>query len=157
MIERACLRLIDEDELSYICNEKWFKTANKEAGRYEVISDNIVSSEIDLIKYCLEYHYKIDIPNKYNIVEIYSIVFTTSDFEPDDRNYSSCRANIIYSDEDYNKVKTKFIQMCKSVKKKSSREGKDYLCWHTEDYAHNQIIHSYVIDKSYIVKEVEVD
>ena len=28
-------------------------------------------------------------------------------------------------------------------------------CWHTEDFARNQIIHSYGIDKSYIVNKIK--
>ena len=47
--------------------------------------------------------------------------------------------------------------MCKQVHKNARLQGDSYFCWHTEDYAINQIIHSYKIDKSYIVEKLEVD
>lgn len=156
MIDKVCLKLKDSTD-SYICNEAWFKGSDKLVGKYTVIKNIIISCMEDLIKYCMVYNYEIDISETYKLVTIYNIVFSTGNFEPEDRTCSSCSSSIIFSSTDLNYIQKKFKIMCKQVHKKARLQGDSYFCWHTEDYAVNQIIHSYKIDKSYIVEKLEVD
>lgn len=162
MIEAVCLKLKDYSDESYICNEKYINTARlknniKYAVRYEVIKDKIINCMEDLIKYCLIYNYDIDIPKNYKVDKIYNILFTTGNFDPDSRSTSNCHSSIVFSSLDEKYIYSKFKIMCKSINRKSLYESKRTYCWHTEDFADNQIIHSYDIDESYIVTKLGVE
>lgn len=163
MIEKVCLTVNDSYNESYICNEAYFdniiKTKRgKSSVKYEILNNKLVSSMEDLIKYCLIYNVDIDIPEGYKVTKIYNIIFTTGNFDPDNREYSNCHSSIVYSSLDETYIKNKFKIMCNCVGKKNNVENyKHYFCWHTEDFADNQIIHAYNIDESFIVEKVEVE
>lgn len=151
MVDKVCLKLKDGNT-DYICNEAWYKSSNKVAGSYDIIRNSIVSNMEDLIIYCLTYYYDIDIPEDYKVTTIYSIVFSTGNFEPEDRSCSTCRSNIVFSSTNQKYVEDKFKKLCKLVGKKCRIQSNKYFCWHTEDFASNQIIHSYNIEKNYLVE-----
>lgn len=153
MVEEVCLKL-KNDKTEYICNEKWTKDNKISSGSYTVIRNDVVSNMKDLIIHCLTYCYDIDIPENYKVTKIYSIVFSTGNFEPEDRTCSTCSSSILFSSADKKYIENKFKILCKLVGKKSRMESDKYFCWHTEDFASNQIIHSYNIKESYLVEEV---
>lgn len=155
MSNRVCLKMKDEDN-KYICSEEWYNYNIKHNKlqhntSYTVLTKGFIDSMEDLIKYCLIYYYDVEIPKEYTIIDIYNIVFATGNFEPEDRTCSTCRSNIIFSSSDKEVVYKKFKKLCKQVGKNSKMESDKYFCWHTEDYASNQIIHSYNIEKSYLI------
>jgi hypothetical protein len=162
MIEKLCLPVKCDYGERYVCNEAYMnhlrKTKYKDVPggvRFEVLTNKLVQCMEDLIKYCLTYNIEIDVPEQYKVTKIYNIILTTGNFDPDNRECSNCHSSIIYSslDEDY--IHKKFEYMCKCVNRKNIRDNfKNYFCWHTEDFADNQIIHSYNIDESYIVERV---
>ena len=160
MIEKVCLTVNDSYNESYICNEAYFdniiKTkCGKGSVKYEILNNKLVSSMEDLIKYCLIYNVDINIPDEYKVTKIYNIIFATGNFDPDGREYSNCHSSIVYSSLDKKYIENKFKIMCDCIGKKNNVENyKHYFCWHTEDFADNQIIHSYNIDESYIVERV---
>ena len=123
-------------------------------GRYEILDNKYIFNMEDLINYCLTYGYDIEIPKEYNVTKIYNIVFTTGNFDPEDREMSNTRGSILYSHTDIEKVLDRFEQMCKDVNKEPVLKSKYYYCWQTEDYAVNQIVHSYKVCDSYIVEEI---
>ena len=153
MVEKVFLKLKDKEGI--ICNEAWYNNIkNKEAGYYEIIKNRIVSSMEDLIQYCLTYYYDIDIPKDYKVTTIYSIVFCTGDFDPESRTCSKVNSSIIYSNPNEIYIRDKFKTLCKLAKTKSKLDSKNYFCWHTEDFASNQIIHSYNVVRSYLVEKM---
>ena len=162
MIEKVCLPVKCDYGERYVCNEAYINMVHKRINNYvkpgvsyEVINNKLVQCMEDLIKYCLTYNLEIDIPEHFKVTKIYNIIFTTGNFEPDGREYSSCQGNIVYSSTDKKYIEDKFKFMCKFTGKKNHNNlYKHYFCWHTEDFAHNQIIHSYNIDESYIVERV---
>ena len=156
MSEAFCLKLLsDRDYDEYVCN-KTYEESNTLTGCFYVINDLLVPTYEDFIKYCLVHEYKIEIPEGYELITLYNIVCTTADFDPETRRRSTCRASVVYTDRDYNKVKSIFDEMCNIVNKPTTRYNKNYYCWHTEDFASNQIIHAYNVEKSYIVRKLEV-
>lgn len=163
MIEKICLSVNDSYDESYICNEAYFKDIVKHKSgksdiKYEVLNNKLISCMEDLIKYCLTYNIDINIPNGYKVIKIYNIIFSTGNFEPDNREYSTCQSSIVYSSLDKSYIEKKFKIMCDNIGRKNHISNyKHYYCWHTEDFAHNQIIHAYNIDESYIVTRIEVE
>lgn len=162
-MEKLCLPVKCNYETRFVCNESYIKYLENtksliETGvRYEVIKDTLAQCMEDLIKYCLTYNIEIDIPEGYTVEKIYNIVFATGDFNPDRREASTVTSSIIYSSNNKDYIYKRFKVMCDIVGKENNiRSMKDYYCWHTEDFAYNQIIHSYSIEESYIVKREEV-
>ena len=160
MVEKVCLQVNDCSENNYICNEVYFNALKNNmnrsiSGRYQVLNNKLISCMEDLIQYCLTYGIDIDIPKDYKVTELYNIIFATGDFESSGREYSTCHSSIVCSSSNKKYIENKFKIMCKCINKQSHTcLYKNYFCWHTEDFAHNQIIHSYNIDKSYIVERV---
>lgn len=161
MSERVCIRLNNNYEESYICNEEWFEynrkrktNSIKDGARYEVLRKGYITDMEDLIRHCLVYNYDIDIPEGYKVTTIYNIIFNSANFEPDARDYSSCNGDILYSSVDKQYIDKKFNYLCKTVNKKSVLNHENLFCWHTEDYATNQIIHSYSKRTSYIIEKI---
>jgi hypothetical protein len=157
MTEKVCIKLKNENE--FICNEEWFEyNKHKDnlipTASYDVLVKGYILCMEDLIKYCLQYNYEIEIPEGYVATTIYNIVFTTGNFGPDDRASSSCVGDVIFSTTDEKYARKKFESMCKDVGKETRRKSNKHFCWHTEDYATNQVIHSYSIDKSYLVTKL---
>ena len=164
MIEKIYLPVNCDYEERYVCNESYMKYLHsnnsviKAGARYDVLSDKLVQCMEDLIRYCLVYNIDINIPEQYNITKIYNIVFSTGNFDPEKREISTCNSSIIYSSLDAKYIYKKFKFMCESVGiTKHHSQCKYYYCWHTEDFAHNQIIHSYSVDESYIVTRIGVE
>ena len=163
MVERVCLpikRESEEEREAYICNEAWWKYNFKKqkisnATKYDVYKNDFVSNMEDLIKVSLTYHNDVEIPENYEIIEMYNIIFTSGNFDPAGRNYCSLVSDILYTHTDKDKVFEKFNKYCKSVKRKPIMEGQRYFCWSTEDFADNYIIHSYKIEESYLVRKKE--
>ena len=164
MIEKVCLPIKNYSRCAYVCNETYFNYIydNKlyTGEGYQVINDDMVCNMEELITYCLTYSIEIDIPDGYTVTKLYSIVFGQGNFDPDDRITSTCESHIVCSSTDEKYIKNKFKQMCKHIRKKSSRKHRKWFCWHTEDFAYNQIIHSYNLCESYLVrknKDIEVE
>ena len=164
MIEKLCLPVKCDYEKRYVCNEAYMnhlqKTKYKDMSggvRFEVLTNKLVQCMEDLIKYCLIYNIEIDIPKNYKVDKIYNILFTTGNFDSDSRSTSNCHSSIVFSSLDEKYIYSKFKIMCKSINRKSLYESKRTYCWHTEDFADNQIIHSYDIDESYIVTKLGVE
>lgn len=155
MKKELCVKLKDD---KCVCNETYINNNKKNLtqGSYEVLKDGFVNSTEELINYCLTFCYDVEIPEGYEVETIYNIIFTTGNFSPDGREYSTCHSSIIFSSADKDMCEKKFKYYCKSVNKKPIQEGKRHYCWHTEDFAYNQIIHSYEISESYVVKKVGV-
>lgn len=126
-------------------------------GKYEILDDKYVNDMEDLISYCLTYGYDIEIPRDYTVIKVYNIVFTTGNFDPSDRETSVTRGSVLYSHTDIEKVLNRFEQMCKDINKEPVLKSKYYYCWQTEDYATNQIVHSYKVCDSYIVEKVGIN
>lgn len=165
-IKQCCLKIIDEPS-SYICNECWYKKHKNEykynrynqsntVNSFTVMNDMIIRNMEDLIKYCLAYHYKIEIPKQYEVQQLYNIIFTVGDFDPEDRQSTVCRSYVVYTDTDYNKVKSRFNTMCRLSQKTPTLKSEKCFTWQTQDFAYNQIVHSYTISKSYKVTKITV-
>lgn len=165
MADKVCLRF-KKDKNRFICNEEWYldnqdiikqqmDNGELKVPCFEVLRKGHIDNMEDLIKYCLAYYYDVEIPKEYKVETLYSIVFCTADFDPDDRTTSTCRSSIIFSSTDKKQVESKFKKLQKDVGKGSRLQSKIYFCWHTEDYAYNQIIHSYNICQSYIITKIK--
>ena len=160
MVERICLAVNDSYADSYICNESYYNAllnnkSVKSGCKYQVLSNKLISCMEDLISYCLTYNVDVTIPEEYKVTKTYNIIFSTGNFEPSDRECSTCRSSIVLSSTDKEYIEKKFGIMCKSTGKTPNiKSYGHYFCWHTEDFAHNQVIHSYNIDESYIVERV---
>ena len=160
MVDAVCLPIIDDYMESYICNDKYMKnntlkSNNKSSIRYEVVSNKIVSCMEDLISYCLTYHYDINIPENYKVDKLYNIMLTTGNFDPDSRSSSNCHSSIVLSSFNADYINKKFNIMCKLIGKPNLYKSKNTYCWQTEDFADNQIVHSYNLDESYVVTKIE--
>lgn len=155
MKKELCVRLKDG---KYVCNETYINNNKKNLsqGPYEVLKDGFVNSIEELINYCLTFCYDMEIPEGYGVETIYNVVFTTGNFDPDGREYSNCHSSVIFSSVNKDVCEKKFKYYCKSVGRKAILENKRHYCWHTEDFAYNQVIHSYELCESYIVRKLEV-
>ena len=164
MIEKVCLprkRDSEEERPSYICNEAWWKYNFKKqkitnATKYDVYKNDFVSNMEDLIKLGLT-HYcgNIEIPQEYEVIEMYNIIFSSGNFDPAGRRYCNLVSDILYTHTDKDKVFERFNKYCKQIKRKPIMEGQRYFCWSTEDFADNYIIQSYKIEESYLVRKKE--
>lgn len=150
----VCLKLNNDD--GYICSEEWWKVNIKNAVpgvRYTVLSKGFITDMEDLIRYCLVYHEDFEIPENYQVTILYNIIFSTGNFDPNDREYSLCKSEILYTSKDKKFILDKFKSLCKRIGKENQLKGINCYCWLTEDYATNQIIHSYNIDESYLIEK----
>lgn len=160
MCPKICLKLKDDKD-GYICTEEWYlhntkkKPNNLPTGPYQILIKGFITSMEHMIAYCLSNNIDIEIPKDYKVTKLYNILFTTADLTPGDRGYSSCRSCVLYTSTDEQFIQDNFEYLCKQInKKKINRMGKKYVCWDTEDYASNQIIHSYNIEVSYQVEKI---
>lgn len=153
-VEEACLECKDKD--GFICNEAYANNKNniKSGVNYSVYKDNIVRNMQELIEYCLHWGEDVIIPKEYKVTKLYSIVFTTSDFEPEDRRYSRSWSNVILTTTDKNHAQSVYDSYC-HMQNRGKEIMKNVYCWHTEDFARNQIIHSYSLKESYLVEKVK--
>lgn len=155
MKDKICLPLKDSGRMNYICNESYIEylKENKELDNkgYLVIKDSLVQTMEDLIQYCLVYNYSIDIPDDYKVIKLYNIVFCTGNFDPDMRECSNTTGSILYSSTDEQYIIDKFKTMCSYINKEPLMSSQRWFCWHTEDFAVNQIVHSYNIKESYFI------
>lgn len=137
-----------------VSEKHWICTRNykcDEEGSYEPVYT--CKTLEDLIQYALTYGYNFEIPKGYKYTTIYSINFSTGNFDPKYRNYSNLHSTVIYSYYNKKEAEQKFSELTKSIDRNRARKlSKTLWCWHTEDYAYNQIIHSYSLSKSYIVE-----
>ena len=156
MVEPVCIEKIDKNSRQKvcICNQAYIDSIKDyEYTKYETYDNTYISTMEDLISHCFTYNEDVIIPDGYKITKIYSIVCTTADFMPDARNTSNCRAYVIYSSTNKELVQEKFKTICESVKKETRRKNNRHFCWHTEDYADNQIIHSYDLTEGCIIEK----
>lgn len=158
MNNKVCIQTRDD---IYICSEEWYDEHKnddefKSGAKYEVLNKGYILDMADLINYCLTYNYDIDIPNEYKVTTIYTITFSTANFDPNNRTYSNVNTYGLFSSTDKKYIENKFKSICKT-RKECNYEGyntKRHYCWHTEDYAYNQIIHSYDINETYIIDKI---
>lgn len=138
-----CLKLKDNE---YLCTKN-FKP--KKEGRYIPI----LTAETleDLINYALTYKYDFEMPKGYKRKTVYSIVCTTGNFMPETREQSNCNGCIIYSSFNRKNTENEFKKITRLLKSNHKYIYKNHFCWHTEDYAINQIVHSYDLVESYII------
>lgn len=161
MVERVCLPIkkeSEEDEEAYICNEAWWNYNVKRKSfrtnvRYEVYSNTFVNNMEDLIRIALTYYINVEIPESYEVIEMYNIIFSSGNFDPAGRAYCNLTSDIIYTHTDKNKVFEKFNKYCKSVKRKPIMSGQRHFCWSTDDFSSNYIIQCYKIEESYLVRK----
>lgn len=148
-MSECCLKLKDNE---YLCTKK-FKP--KEEGRY--ISILTAETLEDLINYALTYKYDFELPKGYSYKILYSIVCTTGNFMPEIKEQSNCNGCIIYSTFNKKNAENEFKKITKLIKNNHRTLNKNHFCWHTEDYAINQIIHSYDLVESFVIlKEQKV-
>lgn len=158
MINPVCLKLKDYED-RYICNEKYInvirKDINTHTGSYEVIINNVIQNMKDLIHYGLTYNYDIEIPDNYKVTKYYHIVFSTSNFEPKNREHTFVKSSITFTTTTKSQVKKMFDRMCKTIGRKPIYQDRFTFCWQTDDFAVNQIVNSYSITESYLVEEID--
>lgn len=161
-MEDLCIKIKDKYEDKYLCSNEWFeymfkhKKLNPKTS-YEVLAEGYIQDMQDLIRHALTYNYDIILPKGYKVTPIYNIIFTTANFDPKNRALSTCNGNIIYSNTNLKYINKKFKWLYENINKPYVVLKSDkMICWHTEDYAYNQIIHAYNIEESYII-EKEVD
>ena len=146
-----CLKFKNEDK--YLCTKDYDIRVHKgNPEPIEFIYTNFTTME-ELINYALTMYYDVEIPNGYKVETIYHIIFSTANFEPNDRECSIVNSSIVCSskDKDYIDSRMKFYSTC--ITGKFRKVTNNWIYWHTEDFAHNQVIHSYNIDKSYIISK----
>lgn len=152
-IEEACLEYKDKD--GYVCNEAYMEKNEPKSGkRYSIYKNEIVRNMQELIEYCLHWNENVIIPKEYKITKLYSIIFTTADLEPDDRRYSRSWSNIILTTTDKTHAQSIYDSYC-NIQNRGKEIMKNVYCWHTEDFANNQIIHSYSLKESYLVERID--
>lgn len=113
--------------------------------------------KVDENLYLCTFDYNVVIPKEYEVETVYSIVFSTASFEPEDRKYSIVSSSIVCTSRDKEYIEDRMQYYIKYIPQPIGRYRKisdNWVCWHTEDFAHNQVIHSYNICTSYIVNKV---
>lgn len=139
-----------KNENRWLCTEKY---KPDEEGIYEPILT--CHSMKDLIEYALTYKFDFEIPKGYKYKKIYIITCSTANFEPNNRKYSTVSSCNIFMSENKKEAENKFKEMIKKIKNKNTRTlGKYCFCWHTEDYAINQVIHSYNLTEGYVIENI---
>lgn len=114
----------------------------------------ICSTIEELIKYALVYNYDFKIPDEYKVTTLYNIIHSCGNFMPDERDYTTVVGSVIYTTTDKKDAESHYKKYCKRIGKKNSNHiGKYKFCWQSEDIAINQIVHSYCLDKSYLVEK----
>lgn len=158
MVQPVCLKLKDYKD-RYICNQKYVdiirKCKDKHLGSYEVFINDTIQNMRDLIIQGLTYNYDIEIPDGYSVTKLYHIVFSSGNFEPNDRNHTSVRSSITFTTKSKSQVKKMFERMCKTIGRKPIYKDKFNFCWQTDDFAYNQVTNTYSITESYLVEEVK--
>ncbi len=152
-----CFKIKCDYEEQYICTEEWMEKNKKNAisgARYEVLRKGFIGSIEEMINHCLTYYIDIDVPKEYKVTKIYNIILSTGNFEPDDRTYSTVTSSIIFSTSNEKLAKRRFKLFCKQRKNLNvTQQGKNHFCWYGEDFAHNQIVFSYDLRSSYLIKK----
>jgi len=157
-VEKVCIKTNDS-YTRYVCNESWYKEANinnkldRDGATYNVFLDKYIQTMEDLITECLLSYEDIAVPEDYKVTTIYNIVLTSGNFEPDDRTCTNTRGSIMFSTTNEKLAQQKFNYYC-STHKKCLMKSDKYCCWHSDDFAHNQIVCAYNLTKSYIVEVI---
>ena len=149
-----CLKF--KEEQKFLCTKDFDskEIVNNSKEPIELIYTNVTTLK-ELINYGLTMNYNIEIPES-KITTVYHIIFSTGNFEPDDRSRSLVNSSIVFSSTDKNFIEKKMKDYAEQVKGyKHHSISKNWVCWHTEDFAHNQIIHAYNVEKSYIIENVK--
>ena len=157
-VDKVCIKTND-DYTRYVCNETWYKDAKRnhklaeDGARYNVFLDKYIQTMEDLITECLLSYEDITIPEGYKVTIIYNIILTSGNFEPDDRTCTNTRGSVMFSTTDEKWAYQKFNYLCSTHKNYLMKSDK-YCCWHSDDFAHNQIVCSYNLCKSYVVEKI---
>ena len=153
-----------DDETRHLCTNDFCRDHKNLKSGHEYV-ETIFDTMEELLGYALNMNENVEIPKGYKATKIYSIVFSTGNFDPKDKSISTVDSSIFYSSKDKTFIEKMFDKYVEGKEESftkastyfhtrhNSRKHKYWYCWHTEDFAYNQVIHSYSIRESYLIEK----
>ena len=156
------------DKKKHLCTNGFCNNIDNLEPTHEY-TETVFDTLEELLEYALNMNEDVEIPEDYNVTKIYNIVFSTANFDPLNRECSTTDSHVIYSSKDkefIDKMFERYINEHENLLKQNSkafhmrpnsRRNKNWYCWHTEDFAYNQVIHSYSKRESYIIERKNIN